>query len=149
MGIVFRPFKGSDEDIVASMIKGLYSEDPSGKEMTDEKILGSFGELTNHPERGTIWVMEKDSKVVGYSITINYWSNEYGGNILFLDELYVIPSERGSGTGSAFLRYLKEERPNNAVAILLEVLPTNVGACNLYRRAGFHLSRYDHFVLGI
>ena len=149
MGIVFRPFKGSDEDIVASMIKGLYSEDPSGKEMTDEKILGSFGELTNHPERGTIWVMEKDSKVVGYSITINYWSNEYGGNILFLDELYVIPSERGSGTGTNFVRHLKDLRPYNAVAILLEVLPSNEGAIRFYVKNGFAISRYSHYVLGL
>jgi GNAT superfamily N-acetyltransferase len=147
MKIVFRPMNGSDRTVVMSMIKGLYSEDPSGKEMTPEKIRKTFDELTNHPERGTIWVMEKDPILVGYAITINYWSNEYGGNILFLDELYVIPSERGSGIGSTFIRYLKEERPDNAVAILLEVLPTNVGASNFYSKVGFQLSRYHHYVM--
>jgi GNAT superfamily N-acetyltransferase len=146
MGLVFRPIQGSDRDAVASMIKGLYSEDPSGKPMSDEKVRRTFEELTKHPERGTIWVMEKDHSLVGYSITINYWSNEYGGNILFIDELYVIPSERGSGIGSDLIRFLKDNRPNGSVGILLEVLPTNKGACRFYEREGFHLSRYSHYV---
>lgn len=139
----------SDADIVSGMMKGLYSEDPSGKPMTDEKVLKTFEELTSKPERGTIWVIEKDSALVGYSITINYWSNEYGGNILFLDELYILPSHRRSGIGSELIKYLREQRPNGAVAILLEVHPDNINASSFYRSAGFHRSRYDHFVMDI
>lgn len=144
-----RPMSISDRPAVAYMIKGLYSEDPNGKKMTDEKVLRTFEELTAHPEKGTIWVMEKDSKIVGYAITINYWSNEYGGNILFLDELYVIPSERRSGIGSEFIRYIKEKTPNDAVAILLEVLPANESARRFYEKVGFRTSRYAHYVMVI
>ncbi len=139
----------SDADIVSGMMKGLYSEDPSGKPMTDEKVLKTFEELTSKPEMGTIWVMEKDSALVGYSITINYWSNEYGGNILFLDEIYILPAHRRSGIGSELIKYFKEKRPNGIVAILLEVHPDNINASNFYQRAGFRPSRYDHFFLEI
>ncbi|MCU0798928.1 MAG: GNAT family N-acetyltransferase [Candidatus Thermoplasmatota archaeon] len=147
MDISFRRFRRSDALIVSGMIKGLYSEDPSGKTMTDEKIRSTFAQLGEHSEQGTIMVLEKDGRTVGYSILVNYWSNEYGGNILFLDELYVIPSERRSGIGSEFIGYLKEKRPYGSVAILLEVHPRNVLACNFYGRAGFRPSRYDHYVL--
>ncbi len=137
----------SDAHNVSGMIKGLYSEDPSGKTMTDEKIQSTFAQFEDHPDKGTIMVFEKDGRTVGYAILVNYWSNEYGGSILFLDELYVVPSERGSGIGSEFIGYLKEKRLCGSVAILLEVHPDNINANNFYKREGFRSSRYAHFVM--
>ncbi len=31
-------------------------------------------------------------QLVGYAILIPYWSNEFGGNLLFIDELFVSPA---------------------------------------------------------
>lgn len=106
MNITYRQFKTSDKKAVVELIKSLYREDPEGKLIFDEKINRTFNELTKHPDNGTIMIIEADSKIIGYSILINFWSNEHGGNILDIDELYIKSNYRGKGIGSKFIQYL-------------------------------------------
>ena len=79
MNITYRQFRTSDKKTVVELIKSLYREDPEGKPVFDEKINKTFNQLTKHPDKGTIMIVEVDSKIIGYSILINFWSNEYGG----------------------------------------------------------------------
>lgn len=67
----------------------LYKEDLVDEQITDEKISKTIRELDNNPRRGKIIIFEKASIVIGYVILIFYWSNEFGGDILQIDELYV------------------------------------------------------------
>lgn len=103
----------------------MYREDPEGKLIFDEKINRTFNELTKHPDNGTIMIIEADSKIIGYSILINFWSNEHGGNILDIDELYIKSNYRGKGIGSKFIQYLIDNKFNNSVAVRLETMPSN------------------------
>jgi len=59
--------------------------------------------LLAHPNHGRIILMFDDQNVAGYSIIIQHWSNEYGGTILLIDELYVNLRAK-SGPGPRFLR---------------------------------------------
>ena len=137
----------SDTGVVTELIKALYREDPAGKAMTDEKIRGTFDRLAAHPHAGTLLVFETDSRTIGYALLINFWSNEYGGNVLVIDELYIIPAFRGQGMGTRFIQYLAENRFNDCVALELEVLPYNVRALKLYERIGFRKPDRDYLLL--
>ncbi len=128
-------------------MKALYREDPAGKPMTDEKIALTFTRLTKHPETGTILVFERQNQVIGYALLINFWSNEYGGNILIIDELYIVPAFRSRGIGTHFLHYLIESRFNNCIGLELEVLPYNQRALGLYEKIGFKKSDRDFLLL--
>jgi GNAT superfamily N-acetyltransferase len=75
--------------------------------------------------------------VCGYAILIPYWSNEFGGVLLFVDELFVDATMRGQGVAQAFFAFVDETRPYDAVALALEVAPRNKGARALYERLGF------------
>ena len=68
--------------------------------MPDENFLRTVHELETHPEKGTILVIGRDGQIVGYAVLINFWSNECGGNVLIIDELYVAPPCRGQGIGA-------------------------------------------------
>lgn len=125
MNITYRQFKTSDKKAVVELIKSLYREDPEGKLIFDEKINRTFNELTKHPDNGTIMIIEADSKIIGYSILRNFWSNECGGNILDIDELYIKSNYRGKGIGSKFIQYLIDNKFNNSVAVRLETMPSN------------------------
>lgn len=125
MNITYRQFKTSDKKAVVELIKSLYREDPEGKLIFDEKINRTFNELTKHPDNGTIMIIEADSKIIGYNILINFWSNEHGGNILDIDELYIKSNYRGKGIGSKFIQYLIDNKFNNSVAVRLETMPSN------------------------
>jgi len=141
----FRPVKRADYSELRAMIHELYREDPSTKPISDKKISKTLTELRNRPERGQIIVLEDGKTLVGYSILIPYWSNEYGGNILHVDELYVKPDYRGRGVATSFLKQLARTE-HDAVALQLEVTPSNTRAMNYYHKLGFRKTKNSHLI---
>ena len=123
----------------------LYHEDPSTEKITDKKISLTFRELSNDPNRGRIVVFEKAKAIIGYALLIPYWSNEYGGNILHIDELYVKPEHRERGIATSFLKRMLLAK-HEAVALQLEVTPTNRRVRNYYRKFGFKKSKNLHLI---
>jgi len=143
----FRKFSTSDKNIIAEMIIGLYTEDPSDKVVDTRKIEKTFDTLLNEPSRGTVMVFEKGEEIAGYSILINFWSNEFGGNILIIDELFVKVEFRSQGIASQFIQHLVETQFNNSVALQLEVTPDNHRALALYKSLGFRKHKNDYYDL--
>lgn len=133
--------KKRDTKIVAEYIKGLFQEDPTPQGMTEEKIQRTIKTLLKHKEKGTIFVMEVGKEVIGYAILINFWSNEYGGNIVYIDELFIRKEWRGKGVATKFIQYLAKKKMNNAVSLFLEVTPQNKRAEELYKRLGFEVHK--------
>ena len=147
--IIYRPVQEGEEELVKEMILMLYQDDPDGQYMTRNKINRTFQTLASHPDYGTILVFAQGAKIIGYAILINFWSNEYGGIVLTIDELLVLPSFRGKGVGTAFIRYLIEVRYANFVALNLEVLPYNTRALKLYESLGFRQADRYHLMYHI
>lgn len=133
----YRPFKKSDESAISELIFNLYEEDPNYKKVSPEKIKKTFEMLRTQPERGNILVMELKQEIIGYAILINYWSNEFGGNILNIDELFIKKEYRAQGIGTDFIKYLAQSKFGESVALELEVTPENTPALRLYKRLGF------------
>ncbi len=133
--------KKSEEKIVTQYIKGLFLEDPTPQGMSDEKIKRTIRMLLKHKEKGTIMVFEGEKELLGYAILINFWSNEYGGNIVYIDELFVKKEWRGKGVATNFIQFLVKKRIKDAVSLFLEVTPQNKGAEELYKRRGFSIHK--------
>ena len=149
MKVKNRKFKTADSKIVAELIKNLYLEDPGGKPMSLQKIQNTFDALLQHPDRGTIMILEYEGKIIGYAILINFWSNEFGGNILNIDELYIKQGFRSRGIGTNFIKYLVDNKFGNSVAMQLEVTPENNPARKLYERLGFNIHKNDTMTLDL
>ena len=147
MDIKYRKFKTSDRKIVAELIQNLYREDPDGKPMSPQKIQNTFDSLKDDSDRGTIIVFEHESAIIGYAILINFWSNEFGGNILNIDELYIKKKFRSQGIGTKFIKYLAENKFGDSVALQLEVTSGNAKARKLYESLGFKLHENDTYDL--
>ena len=137
---VFRKSNPGDRRELEGMIFSLYSEDEGSEKMSPEKIERTLNALTQNPEKGAVTVFEIDSTVVGYAITIFFWSNEYGGDIVVIDELYVKPDWRGKGIGKGFIDSAAHMAHRDIVGLQLEVTPTNRRAFDYYRRLGFETS---------
>lgn len=138
--ITYRLFTKADQEIVSQLISAFYQESPEGKPMTPAKISRTLDQLSKSPSTGTILLVERPDQIIGYALLINFWSNEYGGNILVIDELYILPSFRSRGIGSQLIKHLAESRFNDCIALDLEVLPYNQRALQLYQQLGFQLS---------
>ena len=141
----FRSCTEADLLIVQNHVLSLYSKDPNYLEMTPDKIQNTFQEFTLRPEKGRIIVFEIDNTIVGYAILVFFWSNEFGGDVIEVDELFVQSNYRNRGIGKTFLHWL-EETWQGAVAFALQTTPTNDRAIAFYKRMGFSVSKNFHFI---
>ncbi len=110
---------------VIHMMLALYEDSIQQQQMSFEKIQKTLSIIPNHPQLGKILLFKQNKKLLGYALLINYWSNEYGGNILYIDELYLKPDYRRLGIGSFFFSYIEKHVDNNTVAFCLETTPQN------------------------
>jgi GNAT superfamily N-acetyltransferase len=130
----------ADDKELHALIETLYLEDPSTVPMTSAKIDRTIAVLRREPARGTAIVLDVGGRVFGYALLCSFWSNELGGEVCIIDELYVSSEQRGQGAAGALVRGLVDGSLPwfaDAVAIELEVTPDNLRARALYERLGF------------
>ena len=124
----WRISRPSDDDVIIDMCLALNREDPGPRPVAARQISNTLVELRTNPVRGMVPVLELDGRVEGYALLVAYWSNELGGEICNIDELYVRPERRGRGYGRALVEGLAAGNaiwPRCPAAIALEVSPTN------------------------
>ncbi len=140
MNITYKPFNDKYLPELITMVHALYLADGEPEKMTDDKINHTVAFLCAHPGHGEILLFYSESEVVGYAILINYWSNEFGGNVLYIDELFIKEAFQNQRVGTDFIRHLIRSRYNNCKALSLEVVCMNDRAFELYKRLGFQPS---------
>lgn len=145
MRIEWKAYQKEQFDSLCEMVFGLYTEDPTGELLTIEKIRMTVREAECHPDKIQIFMLYHETSLLGYSILNFFWSNEYGGDIVNIDEIYIRPEARGKGYGSQWIRSLTDLFPN-AKALKLEASPSNSKAINLYRRIGFSEASNLHMI---
>lgn len=121
---------------IHSMVFHFYEEYDINHAISAENINKTIQHLISNPDHGSFICIYLNDVLAGYTILIHYWSNEYGGTVIFIDELYIKPSFRNQGLGNQFLKLLESKFPQiNTFA--LEVSPSNKHALNLYFKNGF------------
>jgi GNAT superfamily N-acetyltransferase len=123
---------------VLRMMRELYATDAPDLNVNPEHFPATIDRLIAEPSRGRILLSMRADVVCGYALLIPYWSNEFGGTVLLVDELLVEQEFRGQGTARAFFAFITTEPPFDAVALALEVSPKNTRARALYESIGFH-----------
>lgn len=144
--MVWRASKPDDHESIARLMLALYAEDPAPTAPSRAGGLATLEQLAREPIRGLAVVHQPDADALGalpvdgYALLCSFWSNELGGEVCIIDELYVIPSARGRGVGTRLVTgLLRRELPwfQQAVNIELEVTRGNARARALYERLGF------------
>jgi ribosomal protein S18 acetylase RimI-like enzyme len=80
-----------------------------------------------------VWMIEADEHNAGYLALALGYSIEVGGLDAFVDELYVLPEQRGRGLGRAALAFVEREaRALGVRRLCLEVEHHNLRAQALY-----------------
>ncbi|TAE74794.1 MAG: GNAT family N-acetyltransferase [Bacteroidetes bacterium] len=128
------------------MVDLLYQKDSSLHTISAKNIEKTITFLEENKNMGKIYLFYEDNQIIGYSILIFYWHNEYGGLLLNIDELFVIQSHRSKGIGKFFFEYLHQNYNQKIIGYALEVAPDNQKAIDLYTKIGFSM-RHNHFLL--
>ncbi|HEY6548442.1 MAG TPA: GNAT family N-acetyltransferase [Vicinamibacteria bacterium] len=132
----FRPATLADLDALVPLMQAFYAEDRHPwKEDAARETLGA---LLRDSGYGRAFLIEEDGRLVGYLVVCFGFSLEFHGRDAFLDELYVVPAQRGRGLGTQALRVAEDCcREAGARALHLEVGHTNDSARRLYHSWGF------------
>jgi GNAT superfamily N-acetyltransferase len=140
MNFAITNFNNKDYPFLKEMIFGLYQEDSNSfeeKVMTEIKIKNTINRSITHPDQVKIKIFKVNATVVGYATLTFYWSNEYNGLVVILDELFILPEYRNRGISTLFINQLAQEKEYKMID--LEVFKENTRALALYKRLGFEI----------
>lgn len=144
---MWRKARPKDDPAIVELCLELDAEDPGPVPISAANMRRTLRALRSKPLRGRVLVLELEGEVCGYALVTSVWSNELGGLIDVIDELYVGPERRGQRHATRLIRALAGRvgpLASKAVALTLEVRQDNRRARRLYRRLGF---RGDNVVM--
>jgi GNAT superfamily N-acetyltransferase len=144
-GVAIRAARPSDREALVRLLVAQL-RDHAVATATPEIERGVDG-LLAQPALGRFLVAERAGEVVGLAALSFLWTLEHGGRAAWLDELYVEPSLREGGIGTALARAAIElARAEGALAMDLEIEQGHERVATLYRREGFRAHARTRYV---
>lgn len=134
--ISFEKLKSENINIITQLMTDFYAIDnyPIDIEVTKR----NFEYFIQQPQLGQIFEIRYENEIVGYILFATLFSFEFGGNIAFLDELYISKKMRGKGLGKMAVEFAKNFAKEQDYKVLyLEVEPHNEKAQELYKKCNF------------
>jgi len=134
--LVTRPATLADLPALLPVIREFYAHfDFPWDESRKHDLLAQFL-LT--PATGTLWLAERDGRILGYALVPFYFALEFDGLVALLDEFCLLPETRGQGIGSKLLNNLADAlKAQGLTRLRLEIDARYPEATALYQRLGF------------
>lgn len=134
----------ADRQNYLDMADEFYHTDANAHPVPYEFLTETFERFLNDDVYGDIFICEEDSTPVGYMVTAKTWSQEGGGIVVWIEEIFVKTEYRGRGYGTEMFNFVFENCP--ATRYRLEAEPENEKAIRLYKRLGFSFMEYSSMV---
>ena len=130
------------------MTKAFYNSPAVLASIPEENILATFEEMMRSRKyvQGFFLLSEK-GETAGYALVVKSFSQEAGGMVLWVDELYILPEFRSLGLGGQFLSFIQDNLALDVKRIRLEVEEDNARAMSLYQRLGFEELPYVQMIM--
>lgn len=113
----------------------------------DSHFEATFDELMRSDVYTACYVVEEDQKLVAYMLLSRAFSQEAGGMVTWIEELYVKPEYRKRGISRALFDLL-DKRDSESTRWRLEVTSENEAAKRLYKKLGFTKTPYEQMMAG-
>ncbi len=133
---IIRKATVDDASLILRFIKELARYEKAENEVlaTEKHIRES---LFNSTSTAHALICEKSNRPVGFAIYFFNYSTWLGKHGLYLEDLYIMPSERGNGTGKRLLKYLAQIAVQRGCGRFeWSVLDWNEPAINFYKSLG-------------
>ncbi|MEF9852957.1 MAG: GNAT family N-acetyltransferase [Hydrogenoanaerobacterium sp.] len=141
-----RNITSKDRALYIELSKGFYSGEATLYPENLTNVNLTFNECVKGSPFTSAFIIEEGDNAAGFALFSFTWSNESGGMVAILEELYVLPEFRGLSIGSQFMEWMLRKYSGMS-RIRLEVCHCNDGARRLYERYGFKLLDYEQMVL--
>lgn len=143
--LAIRRVSPQDRKEFLAMVEEFYNSPAVLHDIDHDYYTRAFNELMRSDVYLDCYFFELEGKIAGYALLTKTFSQEGGGLVIWIDELYVRPEYRGHGIGSRFFDWMHSNIP--AARYRLEIEPDNERAQALYRRMGYKPLPYLQMVL--
>lgn len=126
-----------DRDAYLKMAGEFYASDAVAHTLPARHFENTFAELMRSDEYAEAYLFETGGEAVGYALLAKTFSQEAGGLVVWVEELFVRPAFRGQGLARAFFALLGRRLPHGTARLRLEAEPGNRRAIGLYEKLGF------------
>jgi GNAT superfamily N-acetyltransferase len=114
----------------------------------DESLLALVTALIENPDEGVQLIARGDGRPLGFATIYWTWQTLHAARVGVLNDLYVQPAARGSGTGRKLIeRGLQLCRERGADKLVWETAPDNATAQRLYDGIGASKSTWLSYEL--
>lgn len=144
---MIRKIKIEDKNEYIKMAEDFYNSPAVLSSVPRSNFEDTFEELMKSSTYAEAFIFEQERKIAGYGLIARTYSQEAGGTVIWIEEIYVKEEFRNKGLGSEFINYVKENIP--AKRYRLETEPDNTKAQELYKRHGFEHLEYVNYYLDI
>jgi GNAT superfamily N-acetyltransferase len=125
-----------DVEVLLDLLHEQFKEHGIG--FSRKTLAHAVSEMVRNQELGFFLTAREGGPVIGMAAVSFAWVLEHGGKSAWLDELYVLPENRGSGVGGILIeKAVEEATQEGCLAIDLEVDQEHQRVERLYARLGF------------
>jgi len=132
----FKRAEMSDMEILMEFIQEFCEVDHHP--FDDSSVRVALTKIVSDDSLGRVWLIQHNSKAIGYIVLTFGYSLEYRGREAVIDEIYILESHRGQGIGKRAIEFVEEVSPSLEIKVLhLEVERENIAAQRFYQKVGF------------
>ena len=143
---MIRKMTESDRDLYIEMAEEFYHSDAVLHPIPRAHFEKTAEEALKSGTYAEIYLLEYDGEPAGYGLTARTFSQEAGGYVIWLEELYIREQFRSRGLGSEFFAYVEKKYEGRAARFRLEVEEDNTRAIALYKRLGYEVLDYVQMI---
>ena len=141
--ITIRRMRPNDSARVINMMREFYTSSAVMTNGSEEIFAANVENCLGGSSLVEGFVFIDGGKIIGYGITAHGYSTEFGGECIWLEDIYIEPEYRGRGIGSKFIQHIKELYPDKILRLETE---HDNAAVKLYERHGFKKLPYLELV---
>ena len=143
---MIRKIRREDRELFLKLTREFYNTDAVSHPIPYEFHERTFDELMRSDDYMEVFILEYNNEPAGYCMIVKTYSQEAGGMVTWIEELYIQKKYRSRGLGKELFKYLEETKDDTVARLRLEVEADNNIAKNLYTKMGFKELEYQQMI---
>ena len=133
---MIRKMRSEDKKTYMEMAREFYHSDAVLHPVPDTYFERTADEALRSDVYAEIFLFECENEAAGYGLIAKTYSQEAGGMVWWIEEVYVREAFRSKGIGREFFAYLDKVKGSAVTRMRLEVEEDNTRAVALYKKLG-------------
>ena len=126
-----------DRDALMEMMEAFYNTPGVLHQIPSAHFSDTLDQILNGNPAVNCYIIQYEKRTAGYCLLAHTYSNEGGGLTVWVEEIYILPQERGHRLAEKALREIFQMYDSTAARYRLEVTEDNKVAQRIYRKLGF------------